>query len=121
MQDSQGNWFTFKASEIVGLEFLRRAVEQNRRVDLPDMRLILRDFVALEADRDNWANEHSLAIQLMEGFKKRVREAEARCERLERAANRLLEDVTPVPYKGYEVTAEEFEAFVEALAVEEEV
>ena len=39
---------TDKLSEISGLEFLRRAVEQNRHVDSADLRLILRDFSALE-------------------------------------------------------------------------
>ena len=35
--------------------------------------------------------------------------------RVARAGNVMIEDVVPVPYKGYEVGRETFEKFVEAL------
>ena len=35
--------------------------------------------------------------------------------RVARAGNAMIEDVVPVPYKGYEVGRETFEKFVEAL------
>ena len=35
--------------------------------------------------------------------------------RVARAGNEMIEDVVPVPYKGYEVGREAFEKFVEAI------
>ncbi len=39
----------------------------------------------------------------------------AKLERIAQAADTMVEDVVPVPYKGYEVERETFEKFVEAL------
>ncbi len=50
-------------SKNSGLGFLRRAVEQNRHIDSADLRLILRDFEASEADNAALREKYMNAVK----------------------------------------------------------